>query len=411
MSTRGRVIFGVASQGVTSFTNFFVVIAIARTQSPDQLGSWTLAFAIVTLGTTLGRAALSTPIILTRVDDPARDISGGLGASIIGGLATGTATLLLGFTGLVSLDVAAALALSAVFALVQDFMRYTWIARGRPGRSLLLDVTWLTVQVGTSLAYLVSGGTSAVVLSLLWTAGAAAAVILGVVLDPYARLSSAATVAFYQKHNADSRRLFGESLANALAANLLPFVVTAVVGLAAAGAFRVAQTLFAPLTTLIAGLTPVVLRELAVRIDGGKPTRKIGRSYLLGLTAVNVLYSAVVLLLPSTVGVQIAGESWGLVTTLLIPLALFGVVRPFMTLAMLYLRAFRRFALLRTTGWLFIVPTLLWSAIMGASFGLAGVGWGQFFDSVIRTSFYALSAVRAAPNLPPAQSDKGDNDR
>ena len=400
MKTGSRVAYGVLSQGVTSLTNFIIVIVIARTQTPEILGAWTLGFAVVTLGTTLGRAALSTPIILSRADDKFRDIRGGLTCTLAGVTLTAVVTVALGLLGLISLPLATALALSAIAALAQDFLRYSWIARGKPSRSLILDLVWLSAQAAATVTVFSLGTNDAATLTLTWGGAAALSTFVGIILDRNARLSLTAALQFYRTYAVDSRRLLGESLANALGANLLPFVVTAVLGYAAAGAFRVGQTFLAPLTTLIAGLTPVILRDISARADRQLSTRRIVALSIAGLEVVTVMYGGVLLLLPASIGEQLAGETWPLVQQLLLPLVIFALIRPSLNVAMLYLRARRQFTLLRTASWVFLVPTLLWSAAFGWLWGIAGIGWGQVFDGTVRASFYGYRALVARDQRP-----------
>jgi len=388
MAVRSRLIYGVASQGAASLSNLLLVLTLANTQTPVTVGQWSLAFAVLTLATTLARAAISTPVVLAGASDPARDVRGGFTLTVLASAVTATVLMLLALAGVTPTAIAAGVALSAFVALPQDFLRYSWIARGKPRNALVLDTIWLLAQVVATGFYLLAQGTSAVVITLLWGSGALAATLVGITLDPHARLSVQGARKYLAAHQTDARRLFGESLAVSLSISLQPFVVGALAGLAATGALRVAQSLFAPLTTLVAGLSPVVLRELSARFAANRSTKKVELSWQLGLGALNLAYGAVLLLLPTSIGEGLTGSTWSLVSVLLLPLAVQALLRPPLTISTLSLRARRRLSLLQTSSWAFLIPSALLPGICALAWGLQGVGWGLVIDSAVRTAFY-----------------------
>ena len=407
MRAKFRVIFGASSQGLTSLTNFAIIIGVSKTQSPEVVGFWSLGFAIVTLATTLGRAAVATPIVIEGVNNLRRDVGGGVQVAAAFGSLSALALLSLALLGGIPADIALPLAVSAVFAVPQDFMRYAWIARDRPDRALLLDLTWVVALATIGIALALSGFTPVWAITLAWGGGAAASMLVGLVIQPAALAAPRYAIDFIRVHRRASIGLAGESAANAISANAQPFIATATDDVASAGALRVGQTLFAPLTTLIAALSPVILRELSIRTRNGSSTRPLQWLWAAALTASFVLYTTVIFLIPDSVGIALVGTLWPAIAALLPALAAQALIRPAQSIATLSLRAKKKFRLLLVSSWVLLAPSLLLPFVFGLAWGVGGVAWGIVADAILRTAYYSIANVVTGPPQVSIRSSEG----
>lgn len=394
MSTRRSLIFGVVSQALSSLTNFIVVIAIAKTQTANYAGAWTLAMAAITLAIALTRAGISTPMVLGGGARRSVDTRGGLTLATALGLGIAGVLLILGWCSAIPLPISILFSAASIVVMAQDFLRYTWIACGQPQRAALLDGIWLLVQGLLLGVTILLSETSGGAITATWGLGALASLAVGLAMDKQARISLASARDYLAHYGTESRRLFGEAFASFGSANLQPFVVAAVLGYAAAGALRITQTLFAPLSTLMGGLNPVILRELSQRKGQSSSITKIFWRWNSVLGALAAAYGVLLIAMPASIGELLTGQSWPFVSLLILPIAVHSFLRPFQMIANINLRAHRRLALLQNASWAFFIPSLVMPAALGYLFGIQWVGWGIVFDALIRTVFFWAASRR-----------------
>lgn len=388
MSTRQRLLFGIASQALSSFSNFVVVIAVANTQAPDYVGAWALAMAAVTLTTALTRAAIATPVVLNGAAGGVVDTRGGFTLATSLGAAAAFILLILGWCSVIPFAISAMFAAACIVIMAQDFLRYTWIARGQPQWAAMLDGVWLVVQAGLLTAVLSLSARSGELVTGTWVIGAVASLAAGIAVDRDARLSVASVREYLLRYRSESRRLFAEAFANFGSANLQPYVVAAVLGYATAGALRITQTLFAPLSTLMGGLNPVILRELSQRRSQPWTIPSVFLRWNSIFGALAAAYGLALVLMPASLGELLAGQSWALVSLLIPPIAVHSLLRPFQMIANINLRAHRHLTLLQNASWAFFIPSLILPATLGYFFGTSWVGWGIVVDALARTIFF-----------------------
>ena len=160
------------------------------------------------------------------------------------------------------------------------------------------------------------------------------------------------------------------------AVNLAIFLVGGIVGVVGVGALRAAQVLLGPLNLLTAGISAFGLPVLAGRAGAGG---RLARSAALGSLASGAVagtWVVVLLLIPSSLGVRILGDSWSGAHSVLAGSGVVSVAVAFVLGASLGLKALRRADLmLRVT--CLQAPLMLGLGALGAwQGGAVGAAWG-----------------------------------
>ena len=177
------VAFG--DQAVSSISNFVAVAITANVATPGEFGEFSLGYAGLLLFLGAQRALIGETLLVKYSAAGALEASvrrGVLGATVL--VAAATFPLLL--AGVVLADQSARLiwlvmAASLPFVLLQDTLRYLFICEDRPWRALLIDAVWAVLSIASMAA--VASTTGAVwAVVLCWGGGAAAALVLGLLL-------------------------------------------------------------------------------------------------------------------------------------------------------------------------------------------------------------------------------------
>ena len=149
----------VLDQGVSSLSNLFISVLVAKSVGIEEFGVYALVIATYGLVLNSARALIGETLLIRRqallergraVDQQCLGI-----ALIIGGSASIVLVPLLLVDGLVPFGV-----LGTVFPLliVQDIQRYVFFAEGRPRLALASDLLWLGVLALCGSVVLLLGG-------------------------------------------------------------------------------------------------------------------------------------------------------------------------------------------------------------------------------------------------------------
>jgi O-antigen/teichoic acid export membrane protein len=263
---RWRVRGGAASRATTtmidqclaSASNFAVGIVVARLSGPTGLGAFALAYAIWVLLTMIHRSLITVPMAIMgdmRGDRKDEFVQRGFAADVALGLmaaciiaAVGTALLLFGQhtfgVGLLSL---------APWVLVldlQDYWRQMGFMQADPRKSLMNDLVFNTVQVFTFGAVFVAGLHSVFAVVSAWGLAATVAALYGI-RQFSLRPSLRGGLSFLRSRWPMSRWLASERTANWSASQLYLIVAGALLGPAALGGLKAAQSLVLGPATLV----------------------------------------------------------------------------------------------------------------------------------------------------------------
>lgn len=259
-----------ASQGLSSATNFGLTLALALSITADRLGRTVSVYAVYLLALTLSRA-LTTDVLVAASDGnrmidlpwlwaKRRIVALGAAASLTTasiGLITGagpTATVLFG--------------LSVPMLLIQDGLRSLAWADGRPGLAALLDTVWFAVSAaGLIGAVALTDDLEATSIILVWCIGGLASWLVGWRLVEPA--CSGEAMAGFQPDLLRYRPLAHSQAVMAAAVNIGPIVVLLAVSPATAGVAKAALLPITPVLSLFSGLRVVTLPTLRRAIDNG----------------------------------------------------------------------------------------------------------------------------------------------
>jgi O-antigen/teichoic acid export membrane protein len=376
-----RTGWGLANQAFSSLTNFALGVLIARSVTPHEFGAFSLAFATYTLLLGLSRALTSEPFVVRvshvrlAVWRPAAAAAAGTATSI--GVVGGAGCVLFGLatTGPTS-QAFVALGLTLPGLLLQDSWRFAFFARGSGGQAFLNDLVWALIMFPAVVAFVATGHASMMWLTLGWGGAGAVAGLVGV-LQARVLPRPALSARWLRAQRQLAAPYLGEFVAMSGARQLAFYAVGAIAGLAAAGAIRGAQVLLGPVQVLHNGARLAILPE-AVRL--GKSSvpqmRVVCNRLSAALSAVAMLGGAAVFFLPTALGRQLLGQTWGAAHDVAIPLAVMLAGGGISMGAVIGLRALA--ASDRSFSARMIVSVLQIAATIGGAFagGAVAAAWG-----------------------------------
>jgi O-antigen/teichoic acid export membrane protein len=314
--TRARTTlsWGLLDQVVASGATFVFIVIAATNVSARELGAIAFVFELYLLSVFVARGMTGDPLTSRS--------SGADEASLRIAVRSSTTTVLFIGTGIgLLLAVAATFADSpmrgvlvvAAFALplltLQDFVRAALIVQGRGRATFVNDMVWAVGQV-PAMGVAIAINPTAVTLFSAWAATGCVAALVGLV---QLRCGIARPRAV-REWLRETKNLWPYYLADNLvfqATSLLfTIVVSATAGLAAMAGFRVAMTVYAPLSLIGRGLITVSVSMLARIRDNPAEVRRRAMLISAVLTPLAIGWGLLTLLVPTSAGKKLFGESW-----------------------------------------------------------------------------------------------------
>lgn len=320
---RGRLGWGLFDQALSSGTNFLLVLAVARlSATPEGFGAFAVGFTVYVIGIGAGRAIVAEPFAI--------DFPGSSDDRMALGTARGIAvSLWIGFIGglfIVLIATQLEEPLRGVLYMVgflmpglvlQDVLRYVFIAAGYAQRAALNDGIWALLIVAALSVAAVSGIRSAMLLTLLWAAtGGLSALIIMLTFRVVPRLSEASD--WTREYSHLIPRFLGEFALVQVSAQSATLIVASVIGLAAAGSLRAAQALFGPLNMLLMAAHLVMVPEAVrmMRSRGMGALRRLVHQTAIATSLAASIWMVVLIVTPTRLGVGLMGETWSLAAPL-----------------------------------------------------------------------------------------------
>ena len=283
----GRVSAGVADVGVSGASNTVFLVAMARSLSVADFGVFALCYSVFVFALTVNRRAIALPLVLDM--SPAKDRGlasaasvAAQGAAVLLGLCVSAVIAMWASFGAESTIRAVLLvfALAVPVALVQDVLRFSANAAGRPGVALAGDSIWLAMLVMLFALDQVEPITTVGVWALAALASCVSFAALGVRVRPKVIRG----LALLRDDRRRRGALGAEGAVAGGAALSISVLVGAGAGAAALAAFRGAGVLFSPLNTLVTSLGFTLVPE--AKRSGKSPARFFaGVSVMLCLVA------------------------------------------------------------------------------------------------------------------------------
>ena len=382
-STRRQAGWTVADQLVVSATNFVLTIAVARAVDARTGGAFTIALLVFTFGLGLMRTIATDPLAIrfsaASQDSRDRALAAAAGASVLLGMVAALISMAVGAA--TGGDLGLALVLLALVLpghFLQDSWRSAAFTIGHARAATVNDTVRMVCQfVGLGVCAW-SGTDELAGFMASWALSVWVAALVGIRQFRRPRPGRCAS-AWLRENAALSLRLGGDYAVNIGGITLTTSLLAALLGLAATGGLRFAQTLLGPIQVLFGAVAAFMVPLLVRRLTGRGP-QSLGRpAWLLslGCLTVSVLVVGLLLALPDEVGRELLGDSWENARAVLLPV---GVTQSAIAIALgggLPLKAMGRAdVLLRVT--LFQAPLVLGLALGGAVLaGIEGAAWGM----------------------------------
>lgn len=302
-------------QALSSLTNFALSVAVARTVDAEAFGAFGLAVTVELLLIGLVRAVASEPLVVRATtaepDDRRRAAGDALGAALVlgvgaAGVVAAVGAAVAGPTG----NALVALACTLPGLLVQDTVRYTAVAAGRPQLALVNDLLWAIVTAVAITAVVVVDAASVATLLGAWGLGAAVAAAAGAA-SLGCRPAPRAWRGWLREQHDLIPAYVGEFAARNASSRLTVFVVAATSGLTAVAGLRAAQVVTGPASVLLLGAPMVTVPETA-RLLRDDPDRvpRVLRATSAAFATLALATGLAPLALPAGWGDALFGDSW-----------------------------------------------------------------------------------------------------
>lgn len=399
--THKQALWTLVSQALSSLSNFGLAIAVARAVDERIGGIFTYVFLIFSLVVGLSRAVTTDPLLIrfSAESDERRNraLSQASASSTGAGLLAGGICLAVGLVLGGELGLALVLLVLVLPGqLLQDSWRNAAFATGAVYKAALNDFIRFIVQFA-AIGVLISVGVRELGWYLVaWALGAGVAAAVGIwQFGRPAALTGA--ISWLHAHRGISIRLGSDYLVNMGGVMLTTTLLAALLGFAATGGLRFAQTLLGPVQMLFGALTAFMIPLLVRRLSGHGPRALRRPALLLSLAAFSVTAGVVVplILLPDSIGRQLLGASWDEAQQVMPAI---GANQSFIALALggaLMLKALGRVDLLFWVTSL-QAPLILGLGVGGALLlGIEGAAWGMAMAQFVGLVVVMVMASRA----------------
>ncbi len=324
----GRVGWGVADQALSSFTNFTLGIAMARSASPSEFGVYGLLFAAYLIAINVTRPIAIEPLLIrfSGTEDQRwhRALSEASGTVATVGVLLGSIGVAIGLTQSGFLGAGfLVMGLLIPGLVLQDGWRFAFFGARRGRAAFVNDLVWAGTLLPVIIVLELQHAPSPLALVAAWGVTANVAAIVGI-LQTRVWPNPGAVRRWWRANHDLARPLLGDRLATNVVGELTPYAIGAIAGLTAVGALRAAQLLLGPFTVLFQGLGLVALPEAVRILDRSDQTlRRTASLYSGGLIALVAATGAVLLLIPTEIGGVILGANWPAAHDTLLPYTLF----------------------------------------------------------------------------------------
>jgi O-antigen/teichoic acid export membrane protein len=304
-------------QAIASISNLLLSVLLARQLGINEFGAFGLAYAGYQIMIGVSRSTVGEPTLIRSSgthpdhDAKARARAATLGASLALGVASGLVFALIALFVPPSIAPAFwALSVSLPGLMLLDGMRYWAFASNQPRTAVFLDAGWLTIQLILYFAFISIGFDTLFGLMISWGGGALGAACLYLLLNR--SLPSLKGALNWFRSNMDmSSRFLGEYLTVSGVQQGMVLFTLIFGGLAAVGSLRAGQVIMGPMNVVTMGVAVVVLPFLSRRASTAPQT--LLRSSILVSSTLSFLmlsFGALTLLVPTSLGTAVLGESW-----------------------------------------------------------------------------------------------------
>jgi O-antigen/teichoic acid export membrane protein len=381
--------------GLSSLTNVLPTIVIARELGVDALGKFAIAFTLYFLILGFVRNYVQETYLIEAARKPSAQLAQYTAQSARACFASGSIAALVGiitfpFLGELSETITPVLLLMPGL-LLQDAVRYHAFAEKRPHIAALSDGLWL---VTFCLAIPFVHGLVEVTAAWAIAGWIAAIAVLGKGIFSVLRLKG--SLAWFIEHKATGGFFALDFTMNESLRQIAIWALALLGSFAAAGEYRAAEVISAPLSVtinaLLVAIVPVAARATTPRMA------QITLAYIGVCVFLGSAWLVVELLLPAGMGKAIVGDAWpgAKMATIAITagLTISSVVRGAL-MVLRIMRAMRRGFLAR----LCVLPISVVCVVVGAwRWDAAGAAWGLTISMVALAPLLAVQALLVLKN-------------
>ena len=405
-SVSSRALWGLGDQAFSSATNFAMSAVVARSVTPEAFGEFAIVFATYLVALGIARSVNTLPLLVRfsgvqreRWREATSAATGtALVAGVVGGLVCAAAALMFPSTGRALL----ALAVTLPLLLLQDTWRHAFLARGSPSAAFLNDLAWAVFLIPAIWVPIAVGTESAVPFILSWGIAGGAAGLLGIVQSRVVPRPLGCPRWVRAQWDLGGRQL-GEFAATSGSNQIVMYSAGAIGGLAAAGSLRGGQVLLGPLNVALQGAWLVAIPE-QVRTLRKRPEMlwRIAALISLGLGALGVMYTIVLMAFGDIVGPLLLGETWQNAQPVVVPLGIAAIATGLWVGATVTLRAMqeaRRSLRARLANCVLTVGAGTVGLVLA---GAPGGAWGIAIASLLSVPVWwwqLRAATRGGPQL------------
>ena len=379
--------FGVASQVVSSASNFTLGVVVGRFAGPSDLGAFGTAFVFWVIALVLYTALVTDPMVLLESDLGG---GGGDGESIQRAARSAlTVSLVLaavyGIVGAIVMAFASAGTGRAIIAtaaalpilILQDFGRRASFATKRGHVAFASDVSFVVLQSGVLGVLAWCGVVSATTTIIAWGVGAAAGLVVGQV-GLATRLIAMPSTAALRAYWTSGRSLLSDFIVIIASRHLYLLAVAALVSRRDFGGFQAAQSLMGPIAISLQAAGNLALpRATQAYRDGGWPSlRRVARRLTIVVGSAQWGYCLVIVALGPWLVQLLYGAKYNDFATVIRVVALGQAINCCSLggiTAIKVVGGVRRLWPARTRAALVSVPIAL---VVASRFGIEGATWG-----------------------------------
>lgn len=401
-----------ANEAVDSLSNFIFLVWVAREMSAPEFGAFTVSYSIVQIGIGISQGVSTMPMMVRYATSSWRT-SRRLAGEVTGATVVVSMVMIAAFGVMAASSVgdplaSCSLAFAAVVTglLLQNCCVLVFYNREQVGRALQNNVLWLVIQLPLFVVLpAVFGSHSAWVYILGWGLAAYIATAISLVqLRAVPRVDL--FLGWFRRRRSSILDLSIESVVNRFSAQSATWALAGAAGLRATAGVRAGQIPLGIPRIFIVGLAPMGLAE-GTRLYASRPRalRTFVRIWGAGNTAVCTLIGVGLMLMPSSWGRTMAGDSWQYARPLLLWVVLIAVGNAVLVPAQTGLKCLgvtRISAVVRTlTAPLAMLGTVAGGLLEGGTAAVIGMAIGSLLSGVIAQGVFEREFERRL--VPPEQ--------
>lgn len=390
--------WGLADQSLSSATTLVLTIVGGRAVGPAGLGIVVIGWTAYLLVLLFQRALVTRPLVsmsaaapdAERVEAGRRGLTATLGLAVFATL--GFLTLGVAIPG----QIGRGLLLFSPWvgaALLQEYWRALLFRDGRGAAAVVNDGTWLlALCLLAGPAWLLSSDAA---VAAAWGGGALAAAALGAFQAHIAPARLGHALEWWREAWPFSRWLGLESVYYTAGSATIILVLNGLLGPAAIGGLRAAQSLFAPLTLLTPAIAlpglPAMARALA---RSPAAALSLARRLSLAVMVMTAAYVVFMVTAGSALMPLVFGDSFDQYRELALPIGLWQELGAAASGFTLLLTAWQRGRELFVARVVESTAIVLFLTVLAARFGLEGAAWGYVAGAALGVSVLIGLALR-----------------